>query len=317
MRVMGARYVPLFWRIFIPNVTILGVACVVLVIEPANGRVPALVGGLIVMLLANLLVLRWAVMPLARFTGLMRAVDPLRPGQRVTTVGPESEVTVLGEAFNEMLDRLEQERLQSGRRALSEREAERRRIAAELHDEVGQSLTAAVLQVERHAERCPGGLREEATAVRDALTRTIEDVRGIAARLRPEALDALGLIPALTNLTERLAQQTGIRIERDLQRGLPSLSDDAELVIYRVAQESITNAIRHAGAGVLELRLREEDGEVRLSVRDDGCGFDPAGVAESGIRAMRERALAVGATLRVGPRPDGPGTEVRLAVGAG
>ena len=137
--------VGLFWRLFIPNAIVLGTACVVLMVQPPNGRVPVLVAGLAVMLAVNVLLLRRAVTPLVRLTELMRRVDPLAPGKRIPPTGPPSEVTVLAEAFNAMLDRLEDERSASGRRALSEAEAERRRIAAELHDLVGHSLTVVLL----------------------------------------------------------------------------------------------------------------------------------------------------------------------------
>lgn len=310
------RYVGLFWRLFIPNAIVLGTACVVLMVQPPNGRVPVLVGGLVVMLVVNVLLLRRAVQPLLELTELMGEVDPLTPGQRLTPSGPPSEVTVLAEAFNAMLDRLEAERSLAGRRALSELEAERRRIAAELHDQIGQTLTAVSLQVARLGDRSPEELRAETAAVREAVDGTIEDVRRLAKQLRPEALDALGLVPALTNLIERLIEQTGLRIERQLDRALPDVGRDGELVIYRVAQEAMTNAIRHAHAETIAVRLMARDGRVVLVVADDGHGMIEGERAGSGIRTMRERALSIGARLDVGPY-DGGGTAVRLTVDAG
>ena len=310
---MRAQAIPLFWRLFIPNATVLGVACVVLMVEPANGRVPALVGGLAAMLGVNLLLMRRAVRPLTRLTALMRRVDPLHPGERIPLLGPGSEVTVLVEAFNDMLDRLEEERRESGLRALSEREGERRRLAAELHDQIGQTLTATALQVGRLVERAPAELRDEAVAARETILATIDDVRALARQLRPEALDELGLVPALTNLVERLAEQTGMRFERDLERGLPTLGPDAELVVYRIAQEAMTNAIRHAGAETISVTLRSVDGGVHLEVRDDGRGFSAANGDGSGLRTMRERAMTIGAQLDIGACA-GRGTAVRLAI---
>ncbi|MDQ3722059.1 MAG: histidine kinase [Actinomycetota bacterium] len=310
---MLPRPIPLFWRLFVPNATVLGVACVVLIVEPANGRVPALVGGLTTMLAVNLLLMRRAVTPLTRLTALMRRVDPLHPGERIPLLGPSSEVTVLVEAFNDMLDRLEAERRDSGLRALSEREGERRRLADELHDQIGQTLTAIALQVGRLLDRTPRELRDETIAVRQSILATIEDVRALARQLRPEALDALGLVPALTNLVERLAQQTGMRFERNLDRDLPPLGPDAELVAYRVAQEAITNAIRHAGATTIWISLHSTDGAVRLEICDDGRGITQSSGDGSGLRTMRERALTIGADLAIAARAD-HGTSVRLAV---
>ena len=313
---MHARYIPLFWRLFIPNATVLAAAGLVLHLEPANGRIPAIGGGVAMMLVVNLVLMRRAVTPLERLTDLMRRVDPLRPGERIPAPRAESEVSVLSETFNEMLDRLEGERRESLHRALSEREAERRRVADELHDQIGQNLTALALQLDRLHKRSPTDLRDEVVDVRDSVLATVEDVRGVVRTLRPEGLDALGLPAALTNLTTQLMRRTGIRIVRELQRDLPELNDDQELVLYRVAQESITNAIRHAHATCIAVVLRADGEQVQLTIRDDGVGIDerPGATAEGGIRGMRERALSIGGHLVVQRRADGPGSEVRLVV---
>lgn len=311
-----SRYIPLFWRLFLPNATVLAAAGFVLHLEPANGRIPAIGGGVAVMLVVNLVLMRRAVTPLERLTDLMRRVDPLQPGERIPAPQAESEVSVLSEAFNEMLGRLETERRESLRRALSEREAERRRVADELHDEIGQNLTALALQLDRLHKRSPEDLRAEVADLRESVLATVEDVRGVVRTLRPEGLDALGLPAALTSLTTRLTQRTGVRIVRELQRDLPALDDDQELVLYRVAQESVTNAIRHAQASCIAVALSARGELVELTVRDDGVGIEeargPAG--DGGIRSMRERALSVGGRLVVRRRTDGPGTEVRLMV---
>ena len=307
---------PLFWRLFVPNAIVLAAACVTLMIQPANGRVVALVGGLSVMLVTNILLMRRAFAPLARLTSLMRTIDPLRPGERIPVDAPSSEVTVLAQSFNEMLDRLETERRESARREVAAQEAERRHVAAELHDEIGQTLTALGLQLARARDGAPGELRGELEDARSTVAGTVEDVRRLARRLRPEVLDALGLGAALTNLSERLTGQTGVRIVPRLEPGLPALGTDAQLVVYRVAQESLTNVVRHANATGATVRLWREDGNVELEVRDDGAGFDTSADGRgTGIRAMRERALLVGARLRIESRP-GDGTAVRLSVPA-
>jgi two-component system sensor histidine kinase UhpB len=307
---MTGRTISLFWRLFLPNATVLAVASIVLMVQPANGRVLVLIGGLLTLLAVNLVLMRRAFAPLARLTRLMREIDPLRPGQRLPVLEPTSEVNELAGAFNEMLDRLERERRESARRALVERERERRHLARELHDEIGQTLTALGLQLDRLARRLAPEQRDEAIAARDAALGTVEDVRALAARLRPEGLDTLGLVPALTNLVERFSERIDMPIARELHRDLPPLSPEAELVVYRVAQESLTNVVRHARARHANVSLHADGRHVVLSVQDDGVGID--GQQGSGIRGMRERALLVGADLRIRPRPDGPGTEVRL-----
>jgi two-component system, NarL family, sensor histidine kinase UhpB len=308
-------YIPLFWRLFVPNATVLGAACIVLMIQPANGRVIALVGGLVTMLLVNLVLMRRAFAPLVRLTSVMARVDPLAPGQRIAVPGPDSEVTILSRTFNEMLDRLEAERRDSARRALTAEEEERRRLAAELHDEIGQSLTALVLQLSRLADRVPEDERPAAVDARDTALGLVDEVRAIARRLRPDALDALGLAAAVTSLADRLAGRTGLPIDRAVQRDLPALTPEAELVVYRVAQESLTNVVRHAGATRAWLALRADAEGVVLTVRDDGTGFATEDVDPGGIRNMRERAILVGGRLTIGPPPGGRGTQVELRVG--
>jgi two-component system sensor histidine kinase UhpB len=310
---MGSRYVSLFWRLLVPNVMVLCVACVVLSVQPANGRVPALAGGLAVMIVVNVVLLRRAIVPLIRMTSLMQDVEPLRPGQRLPAVRPPSELTLLTDAFNDMLDRVETERRESGLRALSERESERRRVAGELHDQIGQNLTALGLQVDRILMSADDSSRREIRDVRDGILGAVEDVRRIASELRPEGLDTLGLVPALTNLSERMTRRTGIDIRRRLDHHLPPIDGEAELVVYRIAQESLTNAVRHAAPKHIEIALTGDGAHVVLAVSDDGVGYrgdQPGG----GIRGMRERALSIGAQLRIEGQADGPGTRVVLRV---
>jgi two-component system sensor histidine kinase UhpB len=308
----GVGYLPLFWRLFIPNATVLAVASVVLIVQPPNGRILVLAGGLAVMLAVNLVLMRRAFLPLQRLTTLMERVDPLRPGERLPEPASQSEVTVLTASFNAMLDRLEAERRDSARRSLSEREAERRRLAAELHDELGQDLTAILLQVDRLAAEGPDDLRGRLLELRGEVGKSIEDVRQLARQLRPEALDTLGLVPALTNLVERLAARTPVHIGRAFDRDLPALGDEEELVLFRVAQESLTNAIRHAGARHIDVVLEGDESRVRLVVRDDGRGMRDSARIDGGIRTMRERAVSVGGRLDIAS--NGEGTEVQLAL---
>jgi two-component system sensor histidine kinase UhpB len=217
-----------------------------------------------------------------------------------------------------MLDRLEGERRESGRRALMAQESERRRIARELHDEIGQVLTGLVLRSETLFRRAPDDLRDDIAGLREAARHGAEEVRQIAQRLRPEALDELGLQSALLALATGVAERAGLNVRRTLDAGV-SLTPEQELVIYRVAQESLTNVVRHAGAERVELSLQGNgDGDgVTLTVRDDGVGLpDRADQHANGIRGMRERALLVGAQLSV-RRTQPSGTEVVLRLPPG
>jgi two-component system sensor histidine kinase UhpB len=304
--------IPLFWRLFVPNACVLVVACVVLMVEPANGRIVALVGGLAIMLAVNLLLMRRAFAPLTRLMATMNRVDPLRPGERVPMVGPPSEVTVLTREFNSMLDRIETERRESAHRMTVAEDGERRHLATELHDEIGQTLTALILQIGRIKTK--GGSPEaldEALATAEA---ALEDVRRLARRLRPEVLDELGLTAALNTLCNRLSSQTGLVIHRTLPETPPPLSAEEQLVVYRIVQESLTNVIRHSRASEARVTLQAEDDRVDVFVVDNGHGLPPEGVPlDGGIRSMRERALLIGADL-TWTSVTGGGAEIRLQI---
>jgi two-component system sensor histidine kinase UhpB len=268
--------------------------------------------GLVVMLAVNRALLRREMAPLERVTSAMRRTDPLVPGQRVPAPERPSEASDLAAAFNAMAARLEDERRESTRRALGAQEGERLRIARELHDEVGQQLTALLLQLtsaRRRAGADSAPMLEEAYGL---ARQSLEDVRLVARELRPEALDDLGLASALAALSERLSH-VGLRVEHHLDPTLPPLSDEEELVVYRVAQEALTNVLRHAGCDRATLTLMVDDGALVLDVRDDGVGFELEGAAANGLLGMRERALLVGARLDLSSRP-GHGTVVRLAL---
>ena len=307
-------YLPLFWRLFLPNAAVLGAASTLLVVSPPNGRVPTILGGFVVLLAVNVVLMRYAFAPLTRLTELTRRVDPLRPGQRLPLLGPNSEVRVLAQSLNEMLQRLEDERRESARRALAVEQEQRRQIARELHDELGQDLTGIGLQVSQLAAGLSAEPREQAAQIRVQLDEALTALRRIARLLRPEALDDLGLPAALVAVCERLAERTGIRVDARISRDLPPLSVEGELVLFRVAQESLTNVVRHAEVSEAQLVLDAADGCVELTIRDNGRGIDPADIRDGqGIRGMRERALVINADLTVRARPEG-GTEVRLTV---
>jgi two-component system sensor histidine kinase UhpB len=305
--------------VFSTNAVVLAAATLALVLSPATISFPialaeliVLVGGLAAMLALNFALLRRAFGPLRRLTAVMRGVDPLRPGGRAPVPDGDPEVAELTRAFNEMLDRLEFERRDSARRALGAQERERLRIARELHDEVGQVLTAVVLQLDRLQRTTEPERRAELEETREAVRGSLREVGAIARRLRPEALDDLGLPSALAELTNDVERRAGVRVERALAAGLPVLSDDEELVVYRVAQEALTNAVRHGAPRHASVRLRSVGGAVELEVHDDGAGFKVGANGEgAGLRGMRERAVLVGAVVDVTSAP-GAGTTVRL-----
>ena len=310
---------PLFWRVFATHGAAMLLAFTVLVFAPVTVSAPIGVGelivlaiGLVVVLLLNLLLLRPVFRPLNELAEAMRRHDPLAPGERVPVDG-EPDVAALAQAFNEMLDRLEAERRESARQALRVLEGERSRIARELHDEVGQTLTGAMLQVEVLAARIPDDLRDELDELRETARSGTEDVRRIARQLRPEALEDLGLQSALAALATSFGERAQVQVERRVEPSLP-LSQDEELVVYRVAQEALTNVAQHAQATRVELRLHQNRAETVLTVRDDGRGLCPGALPSSrGIRGMRERAMLIGGQLAI-DSGHSRGTEIKLSI---
>ncbi|WP_145871602.1 HAMP domain-containing sensor histidine kinase [Streptomyces capillispiralis] len=315
----------LYWRIFGLNAVVLGSATALLLWAPVTVSVPVLlteavilVAGLGVMLVANAALLRIGLAPLDRVTRLMTTVDLLRPGQRLPVRGG-GEVAELVSTFNSMLERLEGERVASSARAILAQEGERRRIAQELHDEVGQSMTAVLLALKRVSDEASEPLRGELQQAQEITRESLDEVRRLVRRLRPGVLDDLGLVSAVTSLATEFATHTGLRVRRRFDSDLPALDHEAELVIYRVAQESLTNAARHAEARCVEVSLRAAGAYVVLEVGDDGRGIGAAREG-AGLRGMRERALLIGAALDISS-PDETsanpaGTRIRLTVPA-
>ncbi|MEV6104207.1 HAMP domain-containing sensor histidine kinase [Streptomyces sp. NPDC051940] len=310
----------LFWRIFACNAVVLAAATALLLWAPVTVSVPVvlteavvLVSGLAVMLVANAALLRLGLAPLQRLTRLMTTVDLLRPGARLPASGGGG-IAELIVTFNAMLERLEQERATSSARVLLAQEDERRRVAQELHDEVGQSMTAVLLGLKRAADAAPAPLREELHEVREITRGSLDEVRRLVRRLRPGVLDDLGLVSALTSLTRDFATHTGLPVTCRFDAGLPALDPETELVLYRVAQESLTNAARHSGAERVTVALAHTGDRVVLAVTDDGSGIGVP-CEGAGIRGMRERALLIGADLDILPAPPA-GTRVRLTAPA-
>lgn len=315
------RAVPLFWRTFLTNAAVLVAAGLTLVLSPATVSSPVslseamvLAVGAGAMLILNLLLMRRAFAPLEQLSAAMETADPQQRGQRIPVFGYDAEVVQLTEAFNAMLERLERERRESARLILSAQEDERTRIARELHDEVGQALTAGLLHLERASrEADTDAVANEVSNAKEVVRESLDQVRGITLRLRPEALDDLGLRSALLALCERMQAGAQIKVKVDLPSPFPRLSPEEELVAYRVAQEAMTNLVRHADASAAWLSMAEADGLVILGVEDDGVGFSSQAVPGAGIEGMRERALLVTGTLRIGRSVHG-GTSVSLTL---
>jgi two-component system, NarL family, sensor histidine kinase UhpB len=323
----------LLTQVLAVNALLVGVTALIAAIVARDRLAEAARGdGLLVLgltvasaILLNSLLLRARLAPIERLVDAMTHVDLARPGMRAKSPRHSSrEVHELTDAFNRMLTRLEDERRQAGRAVLRAQEQERSRIAQDLHDEVNQALTAILLRLQATVHAAPPGLQEELRESQQLVTQAMEELLHLARQLRPTALDDHGLVPALASQVADFGDRTGIRANFRRHGSVPNLSDEEQLVIYRVTQESLSNVAQHAAARHVDVELSFV-GRTVLRVRDDGAGFAtlasqkrngrvrgrPGGL---GLSGMRERALLVGGNLDVFTAP-GEGTTIELTMG--
>jgi two-component system sensor histidine kinase DegS len=209
-------------------------------------------------------------------------------------------------------------------RIVEAQEAERSRLAQEVHDGPAQALTNAIFQVEyieRVLEQDGRLARTELRFLRELLRRELGDVRSFISQLRPPILDEVGLDEAISDAVATMSSLTGQPIEVDLRAPGGTLDGPSQTVVLRVVQEALQNVRKHAAATRVRVTTRIEADEWVLEVQDDGRGFDPTAVVVRGRRSfglqfMRERAELIGARFEVRSRPDG-GTVVRLAIPPG
>ncbi len=309
---------PLWWRVVAINLLIFAVGTAVLAFSPATvsqqpvaseGIVLGL--GLTVMTVANAYVVRSLVRPLDTLVERLDQDLSVDPRHQLPAVdGVAGTVTT---AINELLARIDAGQRAAGASALAAQESERARIAQELHDGVGQSLTVILLEAGRLAES-PDLTPADVVRIRETARDSLDEVRRVARQLRPHVLDDLGLNSALAALTSELFDQGAVLASRRISPGIQKLDDAVELVVFRVAQEALTNVARHADASRVEIGLAPSGAGVVLTVDDDGRGL-PHGADGTGLRGMRERAALIGADLDVGGR-EGGGTRVSLWVPA-
>jgi signal transduction histidine kinase len=202
------------------------------------------------------------------------------------------------------------------RRMVRQHEEERRRLSLALHDETAQVLAAVKLQLGNVAEQVEPHLRERVARAMQLVDTSITGIRGLTHGLRPALLDDLGLLPALRSLAAEFESAHAVSIRFAAPDGLPVLSEDAEVALFRALQEGLANVVRHARATRVDVRLDVQGALLILQVHDDGRGVDPVSVAAAsrgGLAGMRERLAAVGGVVTLAPSPDG-GTVLHVAM---
>lgn len=321
--------IPLLYKVLLANgaIVVLGATIGTLITahtvhgvdDPTNFGLIALFAfvGCVLSLLVNFLVLRAAFQPLDR---LAEVAEGIRLGDFSKRVRPatfsDAQLARLGASFNETLDELEADRNQLRdltSQVIHAQEDERKRIARELHDDTAQVLFAQLLRLTalKSSDHLP--VRAVAESLESSTVDAIEGVRRLALELRPPTLDDLGLQAALGGLAQRYGEQHDMTVNYEWRGARERLPEELELVLYRIAQEALTNVVKHARATRVDITLERGEHHVTLTVTDNGIGFEPtaASIRDErglglGIFGMVERTALVGGTLKVVPeRPRG------------
>lgn len=289
-------------------------------VEEQRWQFAILAMAIVLCLCTNLWMLQRRFRPLERLIESIESIDPSEPSPlELGRRDPVEEIDRLSHSFRRLLERIEDERRRSGMLAMRAQEEERRRLARDLHDEVNQALTAILLRLEALAQESPPERAPEVAELKRLVNQAMEELLNLARQLRPSALDDHGLVPAIDAQLKRFAARTGVEVRMQAEGDVDTLGEDAQTAVYRVAQEALTNAERHAGATVVEVELEVATDRTELRVRDDGGGFDPGRATRAGdpasqglgLRGMAERARLVGGELDVRSAPNG-GTSVTL-----
>ena len=275
----------------------------------ASGNVVPILGvALGTSLLVNLVLVYVALRPLSDLEDAAARVSAGDLDARVApSVLADRDMARVGTTLNGVLDRLMEDRARARRLAaqvISAQDEERARVARELHDSTAQILTAVMLQLgaaARESDSAP--LSERIATLRALAAEALEEVRSLSHTMHPRILDDLGLAAALEWLGRQARSQTSLDVHVSVDGGAEGIPPPIASVLYRVAQEALRNAVRHAGAGTVELRLRREPAAAVLEVVDDGHGFDVRSAEERrpgmGLFSMRERVGLVNGKLIV------------------
>lgn len=325
---------PLFYKVLIANSLL--VALGALVVTTVTSRTDERFGtsgaglaiffsiiGVALTISLNTIIVRAALQPLR---ALRATVDAMAQGNLAVRV-PESpladaDLASVAGMLNQMIDHVEryQERVQDlSASVVRAHEGERQRIARELHDQIGQSLTLLLVRL-KITEATPQAapLQQELAELRAAVAATIDQVRRLALDLRPPALDQLGLIPALRELTREYADRTRIAVTFEAPGEPVQLALDNATALYRIVQEALTNIAKHANARNVHVALHDHDHTIQVAIIDDGQGFDVQAIAQSGqdrdgsglgLFGMEERTRLLGGAFKVATRP-GAGTTI-------
>ena len=268
-----------------------------------------------------------------RLEKLAQALQGFGQGHHNIRLESESsdEIGQLGKSFNEMSQRIESEEIENQKlsdqrgellkRLITAQEDERKRVSRELHDDLGQALSALSLQVqalERLIDSNPDNAIEQLNQINDLIAETTERMYDLILALRPSVLDEFGLVAALRNHAEKFLDGSGISFRLDADHYSGRLSPDLETALYRVFQEALSNVRRHAQAEYVKITLQLSDGIFIGKIEDNGKGFDLQTIESNeddrrglGMLSIKERMAQYGGQVEISSRP-GKGTTIRI-----
>jgi two-component system sensor histidine kinase UhpB len=270
--------------------------------------------AIVLTLCVNLWMLQRRFAPLERLVERVEAIDPAEPATFELGDHPADEIDRLSQAFHRLLRRIDDERRRSGKLVLRAQEEERGRFARDLHDEVNQALTGILLRLEALGQDSPPQLRGQVAELKQLTGQAMDELLRLARQLRPTALDDHGLGPAIEAQVRGFSERTGVDARVAVHGDPGRLDEETQIVIYRIAQEALSNAAQHARPGRIEVELTASDAGAELRVQDDGEGFDPLAPRDGlGLAGMAERARLAGGSLDL-RSSRGAGTELTLRV---
>lgn len=327
--VSRALAMPLLWKVLFANsvVILLGATLGTYLATHLDraGGLPLLIGfiltGLLISVLINFALLKLALTPLTRLRETMTQAQAGDLTLKAPVTGFDPDADQLATTFNSMLQAIDDLSKSRARHVLHAQEEERKRIARELHDETSQALTSLLISLALLEESVSDPTaRERICDTRTLAHQTLRAVRNMSLDLRPSALDDLGLLPALRWYVKEYQQKVGVEAELSVSGLKERLPPEVETALYRMIQESLTNTAKHAHATHVWVTLTEDGLLLRATIRDNGHGFDAAGMMRRhwqdrglGLAGMQERAALLDGTVEFESEP-GAGTLITATI---
>ncbi len=328
-RLQRALALPLLYKVLFANsvVILLGATLGTYLATRLNSThgLPILIAfiatGLLISVVINFALLKLALTPLTRLRETMKQAQAGDLTLKAPVTGHDPDADQLASTFNSMLQAIDDLSKSRARHILHAQEEERKRIARELHDETSQALTSLLISLALLEESVTDPIgRERISDTRALAHETLRAVRNMSLDLRPSALDDLGLLPALRWYVKEYQQKCGIQADLTVSGLKERLPPEVETALYRMIQESLTNTAKHAHAKHVWVTLTEDGLLLRATIRDDGRGFDAAGMRRKrwqdrglGLAGMQERAALLDGSVEIESEP-GAGALITVTI---